>query len=54
MACRAPALAAIESGAVARPVRQAIGAARQALREPAAIQPALAALRHSLGAMPTN
>jgi fusaric acid resistance family protein len=44
-ACRAPALALIERGAIPAPVRKALGAARKAMREPAAIGPALEELR---------
>jgi len=51
MACRAPALALIERGGAAPgAVRKSVGAARLALREPAQIQPALAALRTALAA----
>ena len=47
-ACRAPALALIGRGAIPAPVRKALGAARKAMREPAAIGPALEDLRSVL------
>src|SRR6185312_8449029 len=46
--CRAPALALIEQGATPGNVRRAVGAARQALREPERLLTALEALRDSL------
>lgn len=48
IACRAPALALIESGATPPAMRRAVGAARKALREPAELLPALHELRRSL------
>ena len=47
-ACRAPALALIEQGATPGNVRRAVGAARQALREPERLLDALRALRDAL------
>ena len=47
-ACRAPALALIEQSATPGNVRRAVGAARQALREPERLLNALEALRDSL------
>lgn len=44
-ACRAPAIALIRQGAAPGRVRQAVGAARKALREPATLQAALSDLR---------
>lgn len=46
--CRAQALMLIAGGVSPPAVRRAIGAARQALREPARLQPALEALREAL------
>ena len=46
--CEAPLLALVERGATPGAVRQAVGAARRAMREPAEIGPALAALRLAL------
>ena len=54
MACREPALALIEQGAMPGSVRKAVGAARKAMREPAQIQPALAELRAALEAAETT
>lgn len=48
LACRDAAVALIESGDAPAEVRRALGAARKALREPAALLPALQALRQSL------
>jgi Predicted membrane protein len=50
LACRASAIALIEDGATPAEVRQAVGAARKAMREPAHIQPALQQLRQALTA----
>jgi uncharacterized membrane protein YccC len=47
-ACRAPALTLIEQGTTPGNVRRAVGAARQALREPERLLDALKALRDSL------
>ena len=47
-ACRAPAMALVARGETPGAVRKAIGAARQAMREPAGIGPALEALRQVL------
>jgi hypothetical protein len=47
-ACRTPALALITQGATPAEVRRAVGAARQALREPTHLLPALDALAGSL------
>ena len=47
-ACRTPALTLIEQGATPGNVRRAVGAARQALREPERLLDALKALRDSL------
>jgi len=44
-ACEAPLLALVERGETPGAVRKAVGAARKAMREPAEIGPALAALR---------
>ncbi|KRE88665.1 hypothetical protein ASG87_08785 [Frateuria sp. Soil773] len=49
-ACRAPAVALIDRGATPGAVRRAVGAARQALREPERLLPALEALRGALEA----
>jgi hypothetical protein len=49
-ACRRPAVALIERGAAPGDVRRAVGRARQALREPERLLPALEALRDALGA----
>ncbi|MEO8746247.1 MAG: FUSC family protein [Rhodanobacter sp.] len=48
LACRDPAIALIQKNARPGQVRQDIGAARRALREPAQLLAALEALRHSL------
>jgi hypothetical protein len=48
--CRAPAVALIEQGATPGSVRRAVGAARQARREPERLLPALEALRDALEA----
>lgn len=48
--CRAPAVALIDRGATPAAVRRAVGAARQALREPERLLPALEALREALEA----
>lgn len=47
-ACHAPAVALIEQGATPGRVRQAVGAARKALREPATLLPALQQLNQTL------
>jgi uncharacterized membrane protein YccC len=47
-ACRDPLVALVDRGETPGAVRQAIGAARKAMREPAAILPALTALRQAL------
>ena len=49
VACRGPVVALVERGATPGAVRQAIGAARKAMREPTQVGPALAALREVLG-----
>lgn len=49
-ACRAPATALIDRGATPGSVRRAVGAARQALREPERLLPALEGLREALEA----
>ncbi|MDO1530602.1 FUSC family protein [Fulvimonas sp. R45] len=49
-ACRAPAAALIDRGATPGSVRRAVGAARQALREPDRLLPALEGLRGALEA----
>jgi len=49
-ACEAPLLALVERGETPGAVRKAIGAARQAMREPAQIGPALQALGRALDA----
>jgi hypothetical protein len=49
LACRAPAIDVIARGETPGRVRQAIGAARKALRDPAALLPALQQLRQALG-----
>jgi uncharacterized membrane protein YccC len=46
--CEAPVVALVERAETPGAVRKAVGAARQALREPARIGPALAALRQAL------
>jgi hypothetical protein len=48
LACHAPAVALIERGATPGRVRQAVGAARKALREPATLQVALSEMRMAL------
>lgn len=48
LACRDAAVALIERGEAPADVRRALGAARKALREPAALLPALQALQQSL------
>lgn len=48
LACREPAQALIEQGATPGRVRQAVGAARRALREPDTLLPSLRALQDSL------
>jgi uncharacterized membrane protein YccC len=48
LACRAPAIDVITRGETPGRVRQAIGAARKALREPAALLPALQQLKETL------
>ncbi len=50
LACEAPVLALVERGEAPGTVRKAIGAARQAMREPPRIGPALAVLREALEA----
>ena len=50
-ACRAPAVASIERGETPGAVRKAVGAARKAMREPAAIGPALEELRRVLAGL---
>lgn len=45
VACRAPAITLIESGATPADVRQKVGSARKVMREPDAIQAALTDLR---------
>ena len=52
VACEAPIVALVERGETPGAVRRAIGAARQSLREPARIGPALAALRDMLSSPP--
>jgi hypothetical protein len=49
-ACRAPATALIDRGVTPGSVRRAVGAARQALREPERLLPALEGLREALEA----
>ncbi len=51
-ACEAPVLALVAQGATPGAVRQAIGAARKAMREPAQIGPTLNALREALAGAP--
>ncbi|WP_199099957.1 FUSC family protein [Dyella sp. ASV21] len=48
LACRTPAIALIEQGQTPGRVRQAVGAARKALREPDTLLPALLQLRQTL------
>lgn len=48
VACKAPAITLIESGATPTDVRQKIGSARKSMREPAAIQAALVDLHAAL------
>jgi fusaric acid resistance family protein len=50
LACRDDALALIESGASPGEVRRALGSARQALRDPAMLLPALSQLKETLSA----
>ena len=53
VACEAPVVALVERGEAPGAVRQAIGAARKAMREPAEVGPALAALKQALQRSPT-
>ena len=52
VACEAPVVALVERGEAPGTVRQAIGAARKAMREPAEVGPALAALQQALQRSP--
>jgi len=54
LACEAPVLALVARGETPGRVRQAIGAARQAMREPDQIGAALAALREAVDAAPPS
>ena len=52
VACEAPVVALVECGEAPGAVRQAVGAARKAMREPAEVGPALAALQQALQRSP--